>query len=327
MRIGILGSGNMGAALGRLFAIAGHEVTFSYSRDPAKLERLARRTAHCPRRHTVGCRARCPRRAPCRSLDPGPTGVASRGKSARQNPDRLYPPHDGLGRASCGRPSHFGWRARRPARPGSTRGEGVQEFRRVLRAGASVLPEQPMVCYCGNKARGQGGVSRLIREIGFEPVNCGGLVMARSRAVHATRRRAGVQSASAAGGRGALHSTALDTSVQSGADERWPPATLVISILALRSRRDLPPPSPPRSPSPRPLPPTIACQVIAYSAVVLVRCAFCSMIASFEYWSHCRLLTAFARSRSAPAAAQRARGSVSNGGESSERRRLIPGQF
>jgi predicted dinucleotide-binding enzyme len=43
MRIGILGSGNMGAALGHLFAAAGHMVTFSYSRDRAKLERLARR--------------------------------------------------------------------------------------------------------------------------------------------------------------------------------------------------------------------------------------------------------------------------------------------
>ena len=42
MRIGILGSGNMGAALGHLFAAAGHAVTFSYSRDPAKLERLVR---------------------------------------------------------------------------------------------------------------------------------------------------------------------------------------------------------------------------------------------------------------------------------------------
>jgi hypothetical protein len=42
MRIAILGSGNMGSALGRLFAKAGHHVAFSYSRDSAKLRRLAR---------------------------------------------------------------------------------------------------------------------------------------------------------------------------------------------------------------------------------------------------------------------------------------------
>jgi 8-hydroxy-5-deazaflavin:NADPH oxidoreductase len=41
MRIGILGSGLMGAKLGTIFARAGHEVVFSYSRSQAKLERLA----------------------------------------------------------------------------------------------------------------------------------------------------------------------------------------------------------------------------------------------------------------------------------------------
>ena len=42
MRVGILGSGLMGAKLGTLFAHAGHDVTFSYSRSEQKLTRLAR---------------------------------------------------------------------------------------------------------------------------------------------------------------------------------------------------------------------------------------------------------------------------------------------
>jgi len=42
MRIGILGSGLMGGKLGTIFARAGHEVIFSYARDFAKLEQLAR---------------------------------------------------------------------------------------------------------------------------------------------------------------------------------------------------------------------------------------------------------------------------------------------
>jgi hypothetical protein len=41
MRIGILGSGSMGGALGRRWAAAGHAVAFSYSRDPARLRALA----------------------------------------------------------------------------------------------------------------------------------------------------------------------------------------------------------------------------------------------------------------------------------------------
>lgn len=42
MRIGILGSGLMGGKLGTIFARAGHDVVFSYSRSRKKLEKLAR---------------------------------------------------------------------------------------------------------------------------------------------------------------------------------------------------------------------------------------------------------------------------------------------
>jgi predicted dinucleotide-binding enzyme len=42
MRIGILGSGLMGGKLGTIFARAGHDVVFSYSRNRKKLDRLAR---------------------------------------------------------------------------------------------------------------------------------------------------------------------------------------------------------------------------------------------------------------------------------------------
>ncbi len=42
MRVAILGSGLMGGKLGTLFARAGHEVVFSYSRSQKKLEKLAR---------------------------------------------------------------------------------------------------------------------------------------------------------------------------------------------------------------------------------------------------------------------------------------------
>jgi 8-hydroxy-5-deazaflavin:NADPH oxidoreductase len=41
MRVGILGSGLMGGKLGTIFTRAGHDVVFSYSHDPRKLERLA----------------------------------------------------------------------------------------------------------------------------------------------------------------------------------------------------------------------------------------------------------------------------------------------
>jgi 8-hydroxy-5-deazaflavin:NADPH oxidoreductase len=42
MKIGILGSGLMGGKLGTIFARAGHDVVFSYSRREQKLKRLAK---------------------------------------------------------------------------------------------------------------------------------------------------------------------------------------------------------------------------------------------------------------------------------------------
>jgi hypothetical protein len=41
MQIGIVGSGRIGARLGTLWAASGHEVMFSFSRDPGKLRSLA----------------------------------------------------------------------------------------------------------------------------------------------------------------------------------------------------------------------------------------------------------------------------------------------
>lgn len=49
MNIGIIGSGHIGGTVGRLWAQAGHNVLFSYSHDPRKLQQLA---------ESVGPRAR-----------------------------------------------------------------------------------------------------------------------------------------------------------------------------------------------------------------------------------------------------------------------------
>ena len=58
MRVGILGSGLMGGKLGTLFARAGHEVVFSYSRRRKKLEELARDAGSRARTGTPGEAAR-----------------------------------------------------------------------------------------------------------------------------------------------------------------------------------------------------------------------------------------------------------------------------
>jgi hypothetical protein len=41
------------------------------------------------------------------------------------------------------------------------------------------MAEQPVVCYCGDDAAAKHTVARLIKQIGYEPVDCGALISSR----------------------------------------------------------------------------------------------------------------------------------------------------
>ena len=59
MKIGIVGSGNIGATLGRSWAKAGHQVYFSFSHDQQKLERLAQEAGNDSKAATPYDAVRC----------------------------------------------------------------------------------------------------------------------------------------------------------------------------------------------------------------------------------------------------------------------------
>ena len=181
MRIAVLGSGRMGGALGGLWADAGHAVTFSFSRDQAKLERLA--STHGPR-----ARAASPADA-VRHADVALLAVlwqqvprvlravgSLRGKVLIDCTNPLTRSDDAL--AVGHRTSGAEIIARR------ARGAFVvKAFNTVpselLRAGTRVLREQPEVCYCSDEPRARRVVARLIRDLGYEPLDCGALANAR----------------------------------------------------------------------------------------------------------------------------------------------------
>lgn len=181
MRIAILGSGNMGGALGHLFASAGHVVTYSFSRDPKKLERLAK---------SSGPRARAT--SPADAVRDANVVVLTvlwqhvprvlrsagdlRGKVLIDCTNPLTPSDDAL---AVGHRTSGAEIVRRRARGAHV----VKAFNTIpaelLRAGVDVLPEQPAVCYCGDDASAKRVTARLIRQLGFEPVDCGALTSAR----------------------------------------------------------------------------------------------------------------------------------------------------
>jgi predicted dinucleotide-binding enzyme len=184
MRIGILGSGLMGGKLGTIFARAGHEVIFSYARTEQKLKRLAREAKG--------------------------TALAGTPRDAVLNADVLLLAvhwsrvHDVLTQAgrlsgkvliTCSLPMNKADTRLVIARTSS----GAEALAKKAR-GASVVSafgtvpsevlfdvfegrrrrrRRPSLLYCGNSAEAKKVAARLIRDVGFGPVDAGPLRIAR----------------------------------------------------------------------------------------------------------------------------------------------------
>jgi 8-hydroxy-5-deazaflavin:NADPH oxidoreductase len=183
MRIGVLGSGLMGGKLGRLFARAGHEVLFSYSHDDKKLERLAREAGN-------GARAGSPAEA-AEGADAVMLAVHwSRLGDVLRKAGAL----SGKVVVSCSLPMSRDDSKLVIAHSSS----GAEELAKRI-PGASVVAAfntvpsevlfsvfesrgrkvRPSLAYCGNGAKSKRVAARLIRDIGFEPVDAGPLRVAR----------------------------------------------------------------------------------------------------------------------------------------------------
>jgi predicted dinucleotide-binding enzyme len=184
MRIGILGSGLMGGKLGTLFARAGHEVVFSYARSRGKLETLAREAGN-------GARAGTPREA-VQDADALLFAV-----HWNRMDDVLRQAGDLSGKVlvTCSLPmddddtglivAHTSSGAEVLARK-ATGARVVSAFgtvpSEVLFAvfEARDIEGRPSLVYCGDDEGAKTIAARLIRDVGFDPVDAGPLQVARS---------------------------------------------------------------------------------------------------------------------------------------------------
>ena len=183
MRIGILGSGLMGAKLGTIFARAGHEVTFSYARSEAKLKRLAREAKG-------KANAGTPRQA-AQDAD----AVLLAVHWSRMD-DVLSQAGDLSGKVvvSCSLPMNDDDTALAVAHTSSgaeklanrlPKGHFVSAFNTVPSEvlfdvfAAKRKADRPSLVYCGDDRRAKNVAVKLIRDAGFEPVDAGPLRIAR----------------------------------------------------------------------------------------------------------------------------------------------------
>ncbi|HJP60051.1 MAG TPA: NADPH-dependent F420 reductase [Gemmatimonadaceae bacterium] len=183
MRIGILGSGLMGAKLGTIFARAGHEVVFSYSRSNKKLEKLARDSG-------VKARAGTPAEA-SRNADAVLVAV----HWSRMD-DLLKQAGDLAGTVviTCSLPMNADDTGLIVAHTSSGAEELAKKVPRgrIVSAFGTVPSEvlfsvferrrrknRPSLLYSGDDAKAKRVAVQLIRDVGFEPVDAGPLRIAR----------------------------------------------------------------------------------------------------------------------------------------------------
>jgi 8-hydroxy-5-deazaflavin:NADPH oxidoreductase len=183
MRVGILGSGLMGGKLGTIFARAGHEVVFSYSRSEKKLERLARDAGGKARAGTPHEAAK-------------DAEVLLLAVHWSRVDDVLSQAGDVSGKVivTCSLPMSADDTGLVIAHTSS----GAEELARkatgarVVSALGSVPSEvlfgvfeardkssRPSMVYCGDDADAKEVAARLIRDAGFDPVDAGPLRVAR----------------------------------------------------------------------------------------------------------------------------------------------------
>ena len=184
MRIGILGSGLMGGKLGMIFAKAGHEVIFSYSRSERKLKRLAREAEE-------HARAGTPRDA---ALDADAVLLAVHWSRVD---DVLKQTGDLSGKVivNCSLPMNANDTKLAVAHTSSGAETLAKKVRKahVVSAFSTVPSEvlfdvfgrkrrtrrRPSLLFCGDDHHAKKIVARLIRDVGFEPVDAGPLRVAR----------------------------------------------------------------------------------------------------------------------------------------------------
>jgi 8-hydroxy-5-deazaflavin:NADPH oxidoreductase len=180
MRVGILGSGLMGAKLGTIFARTGHDVVFSYSRDEKKLASLARESGG-----RAGTPAEAAREADALLLAVHWSRVDDVLKKAGDPSGKVI--------VSCSLPMNADDTALVIAHTSSGAEELAKKVRgaRVVSAFNTVPSEvlfsvfeaagsgvQPDLVYCGDDAGAKELTSQLIRDVGFNPVDAGPLRIA-----------------------------------------------------------------------------------------------------------------------------------------------------
>ena len=181
MKIGVIGSGHVGGALGIRWARGGHTVTFG-SRDPgaADVTKLVAAAGSNARAATLADAAKSGDVLLLSTPWPATKDVVQglgdlTGKIVIDATNPLLPDLSGLvlGTTTSGAEQVAGW------------ARGAKVVRAFNTVGANIMEkpafgqEKPVLFFCGDDAGAKGQVKKLVDELGFEGVDAGPLTQSR----------------------------------------------------------------------------------------------------------------------------------------------------
>lgn len=189
MNIGIIGSGNMGSTLGKIWANKGHKVLFSYSREPQELKTLA---------DSIGPNAQAG--TPAQAAQFGEVVMLAVTLPALNDALEAAGSLEGKVLISCVspfKPDFMGKAVSLTARSDLQISAAEEIARLVPKARvveafnltfAEILAspsrqfgqEKASIPYCGDDEEAKAITASLIQECGFDPVDAGSLIKARS---------------------------------------------------------------------------------------------------------------------------------------------------
>lgn len=193
MKIGIVGSGNMGGGLGKIWAKAGHQVIFSYSRDKGKLRQLA---ASAGENAKVGTPEEAVSQSDIVMLAVWVPSLAEviqatgslDGKIIITCVSGLKPDFTGQ---TIGIATHLKISVAETIQQFAPKAKVVEAFNTTF---AEIIAaesrqfgsDRPSIFYCGDDPKAKQIVASLIEESGYEAVDAGELAVARSLETLAT---------------------------------------------------------------------------------------------------------------------------------------------
>jgi len=193
MKIAIVGSGNMGGGLGKLWAKAGHEVVFSYFRNPDKLQQLAIAASN---QATVGDVKEAVAKSQVVMLAVGVSALEEvmsavgslDGKIAITCVSGLQPDFTGQ---TIGLATNLEISVAEKVQQVAPNAAVVEAFNTtfadtIASESRDFEGDRPSIFYCGDDLDAKKTVAQLIEDCGYEAIDAGTLIVARSLETLAT---------------------------------------------------------------------------------------------------------------------------------------------